>query len=112
MKRLLFVCSQNQLRSPTAEQIYASVPSLSVKSAGIDSGAETSLTEELIAWADLIFVMEEKHYRKLVTKFGAVVLPKTVICLGIPDHFDYVGPELIQLLHTKVDPYLGLSCGG
>lgn len=36
MKKFLFVCSQNKLRSPTAEQVFSNLPNIEVRSAGID----------------------------------------------------------------------------
>ena len=62
MKKVLFVCSQNKLRSPTAEQVFASRTDLEVDSAGTNQDAENPLTGELVSWADVIFVME-KTYR-------------------------------------------------
>ena len=61
MKRVLFICSQNRLRSPTAEQVFSSWPGLEVASAGLNTGAETPVSAELIDWADLVFVMEKSH---------------------------------------------------
>jgi predicted protein tyrosine phosphatase len=63
--RALFVCSQNRLRSPTAEQVFSSVPGLEVDSAGLNNDADTPLTPEQIMWADVIFVMEKTHRNKL-----------------------------------------------
>ena len=48
MKTVLFVCSQNRLRSPTAEQIFAERRDLEVASAGTNTGADTPLSGELV----------------------------------------------------------------
>ncbi|MEG3173674.1 hypothetical protein U1708_15800 [Sphingomonas sp. ZB1N12] len=61
MKKILFVCSQNRLRSPTAEQVFASRHDLEVDSAGTNNDAENPLTAELVRWADVIVVMEKIH---------------------------------------------------
>lgn len=69
MKRVLFVCSQNRLRSPAAEQVFSGRTDMEVASAGLKNDAEQPVTPELVAWADVIFVMEQTHLRKLRTAF-------------------------------------------
>lgn len=107
MKRLLFVCSRNRLRSPTAEAVFAEYEGLEVESAGIDRDAETPLSSEAIQWADTIFVMEKSHRSKLSQKFQPWLKGKRVICLDIPDRFEYMEPALVELLQKKVLPLLG-----
>jgi predicted protein tyrosine phosphatase len=106
MKRVLFICSQNRLRSPTAEKIFSSHPGIEVASAGINHDAEEPLTAELIEWADLIFVMERNHRTKLSKKFRTHLKNKQITCLDIPDKYDYMDPTLIQLLRSKITPFL------
>lgn len=106
MKRVLFVCSQNRLRSPTAEHIYAAHPDLEVLSAGTNRDAETVLTAELIAWADLIFVMERAHRNKIQAKFRRSLGRARVICLDIPDDYEFMDPALIRLLKARLARHL------
>ena len=106
MKNILFVCSQNRLRSPTAEQIYAQRPDLEVASAGTNNDAETPLTLELVKWADIIFVMEKAHRTKLQTRFRSVLKSKRVICLDIPDKYGFMEPALVSLLQSKLARFL------
>lgn len=61
MRNILFVCSQNKLRSPTAEQVFAAVRDIEVMSAGTNNDAENPLSTELVEWADIIFAMEKIH---------------------------------------------------
>jgi protein-tyrosine-phosphatase len=61
MKKLLFLCSQNRLRSPTAEAVFSEYEGLEVESAGLDRNAELTVSTEMIEWADIIFVMEKSH---------------------------------------------------
>ncbi|MBP0029978.1 MAG: low molecular weight protein tyrosine phosphatase family protein [Roseofilum sp. Guam] len=105
--KLLFVCSKNQLRSPTAEAIFAEYKGLEVDSAGIDRGAEIILGTEEIEWADMIFVMEQSHRRKLSKKFQPWLKNKRVVCLDIADEYEYMEPALVELLKRKVLPLLG-----
>jgi predicted protein tyrosine phosphatase len=106
LKNVLFVCSQNKLRSPTAEQLFSRRPDLEVASAGTNSDAETPLSAELVEWADVIFVMEKIHRAKLQQRFRASLKSKRVVCLDIPDKYRFMDPELVQLLEAKVGRHL------
>lgn len=106
MKRALFICTQNRLRSPTAEQIFADWPNVETDSAGLGNDATTPLSSEQIAWANIIFVMEKAHRSKLSTKFRAYLNGKRIICLDIPDEYEYMDPALIDLLKAKVARFL------
>lgn len=107
MKHVLFVCSQNKLRSPTAEQVFANFPGVSTDSAGTNHDAVNELTEEHILWADLIFVMEKTHREKVARKFGKLIRHQRVICLDIPDNYGFMEEALVALLKRKVTPLLG-----
>ena len=103
-RRFLFICSQNRLRSPTAEQIFAD--RVETQSAGLKNDAENPVTPELLEWAEVVFVMERAHRSKLSQKFKRHLAGKRVVCLEIPDDFDYMAPELIALLEAKLVRYL------
>lgn len=105
MKRVLFVCSQNRLRSPTAEQVFSGRPGFEVASAGLNPEAETPVSADLLAWADVIFVMERAHRNKLSKKFRAQLRSKRIICLDIPDEFEFMDPALVRLLEAKAGPF-------
>jgi predicted protein tyrosine phosphatase len=107
-KKLLFVCSQNQWRSPTAEKIFDGVSGYSAKSAGTEKGARIKVTEGLIGWADLIFVMERRHAERLRNNFGPSLAHKKIICLDIPDDLTYMHPELIELLKDRLSEHVEL----
>ena len=106
MKNILFVCSQNRLRSPTAEQVFATWPGVECSSAGTNHDAENPLSAELVEWADVIFVMEKAHRNKVNAKYRAQLRDKRVIVLGIPDDYDFMDPELVELLKNKVGRFL------
>ncbi|MDQ3040412.1 MAG: low molecular weight protein tyrosine phosphatase family protein [Pseudomonadota bacterium] len=105
-RNVLFICSQNRLRSPTAEQVFANWPGIESSSAGLNNDAENPVTPELLAWADLIFVMERTHRNKLSAKFKSSLASKRVICLDIPDDFEFMDPVLVGLLKVKVARHL------
>src|SRR3546814_12708032 len=75
-------------------------------SAGLSHDAANPVTPELLAWADIIFVMERVHRSKLSAKFKTHLGSRRVICLEIPDNFAFMQPELIALLQTKVQRHL------
>ena len=106
MKRVLFVCGRARLRSPTAEQIFATVPDIETASAGLNPDADTVLDTELVEWADIIFVMERSHHQKLTRRFARLLARKRVICLDIPDRYAFMAPELVRLLEAGVGPHL------
>jgi predicted protein tyrosine phosphatase len=103
---VLFICGKNKLRSPTAEQVFSTWPDVEVASAGLNRDADTPVSAELLEWAELIFVMERAHQAKLRKNFRRHLRKQRVICLGIPDEFDYMEPALVDLLVAKAGPFL------
>jgi predicted protein tyrosine phosphatase len=106
MNHVLFICSQNLLRSPTAEQVFDSWPGVETASAGLNNDAVNPVTPELLAWADTIFVMEQAHRVKLSTRFKAHIHKQRVICLDIPDEFGFMDPRLVEILNARVPRHL------
>ena len=106
VRNILFVCSQNRLRSPTAEQVFAHRADIEVDSAGTNHDADNPLTAELVAWADVIFVMEKTHRTKVQRRFRAALAGARIICLDIPDDYEFMQPELVELLEVKVGRHL------
>jgi predicted protein tyrosine phosphatase len=106
MKRVLFVCGRNRSRSPTAENVFGDYPDIEVASAGTSPDADTPLSTELVEWADIVLVMEPVHRRKLSTQFRTSLRTKRVVCLDIPDRYDFMDPELVQVLKAKATRFL------
>jgi len=106
LKRLLFICSQNKLRSPTAETLFAGHPGVEVDSAGLNNDAEIPLCEEQLEWADVILVMEKAHRNRLNRKFSRALAGKRISVLNIPDDYEYMQAELVELLKRKCAQYL------
>lgn len=104
--RFLFICSQNKLRSPTAEAIYTDHPHIEVDSAGLNHDAEVPLSPEQLRWADIIFVMEKSHRRRLSTRFRKHLSRKRIVVLNIPDRYAYMDPELVALIKQRCAPHL------
>ncbi len=104
---VLFICSQNRLRSPTAEQLYSCTPGLVVASAGLNNDATNRVSAELLEWSDRVFVMETNHRNRLSKRFSEHLGNTRVTCLDIPDDFDFMDPILLSILEQKLTPFLG-----
>ncbi|MCX6883724.1 MAG: protein tyrosine phosphatase [Verrucomicrobia bacterium] len=107
--KLLFICSQNKIRSLTAEHMLQGVPGYSVKSAGTEPRSRIRVNEGHIGWADIIFVMEKKHLRILEDNFQETLNGKRLICLNIPDEFIYMEPDLIDELKAGISQHIELA---
>ena len=107
-RNILFICSRNQWRSPTAEAIYSAHQHLHVRSAGTSSKARRRLSVKDIRWADLIIVMEEKHRQRIRAEFRDEVRYKAIEVLAIEDRYQFMDPELIDEIRAVVDSLLEL----
>ena len=106
MKRLLFVCSENRLRSPTAEAVFSGHERLEAIGAGTNSDAVTPVSGDLIEWADVILVMENSHKNKITKKFKNLLKGKRLVVLDIPDNYEYMDEELIRILKSRVPRFV------
>ena len=109
--KLLFVCSQNRIRSLTAEKVFAGLEGFKVRSAGTQPGARIVVTDGQIGWADIIFAMEKSHVNLLRRKFGTALDSKRVIALHIPDEYKFMQPELIDELKCQVGQHIEIDGG-
>ena len=105
---VLFICSRNQWRSPTAEQVFRRHPALAVRSAGTSASARRRVGAADLAWADVILVMEGKHKSRLLAEHPRALAAKPLHVLDIPDDYRFMDPELVDLLQTAVPPLLDL----
>ena len=106
MRRALFICSRNRLRSPTAETVFANWSEVETDSAGLAPDADVLLSAEQLEWADLVFVMERHQRQSLLRRFPQAMRGKRLVCLDIPDDYAYLQPELVLLLERKAGPFL------
>jgi len=97
--KILFVCSMNINRSRTAEDIFRE--RFETKSAGLYN--PFPVTKEEIWWADLVMVMEDVHKDEIAKRFPQLYSQKKVISLGIPDFYNYMQPELVNILEARVN---------
>ncbi len=109
MTNLLFICSRNQWRSPTGEQVWRNHPELSVRSAGTSPKAKRTVSTKDVQWADVIFVMEEKHKNRLKAQFTRLLTHKNIQVLDIPDEYQYMDNELVDIFKVTVGSYLEIT---
>ena len=111
VQKLLFVCSRNKIRSLTAEKMFAGSPLYQVRSAGTQPGARIVVTEGHLGWADLIFCLEKAHLSQLRRRFPDALQGKSVVCLHIPDEYDFMQPELLDELRAALAGHVTLPAG-
>jgi predicted protein tyrosine phosphatase len=102
-QRVLFVCTANQQRSPTAEAIYRDDPRFEVRSAGTHTLANRQVTQDQVRWADLIVVMEERHARAIESSFREELGETPVLVLGIPDVYGYMDRTLQREIRERFE---------
>ena len=106
---VLFVCSRNQWRSPTGEQVWRRHPRVNARSAGTSAGARRVVSAADLAWADVVLVMEDKHRSRLLAEYRQLLQHKPLHVLDIPDDYKYMDPELVELLGDPVADLLGMA---
>lgn len=104
MANLLFICSKNQWRSPTAELLFKNHPEHTAHSAGTSDKARIRVTQKMIDRANLIFVMERRHKQLLSQRLE--LSGKQIIVLDIEDNYQFNDPELIAILRNVLSEYL------
>ena len=95
-------CGKARKSSPTAADLTDKWDIASKDCAGVSQDADTIVSLNEIEWADKIIVMELKHKKKLNMQFGAALRDKPIKCLGIPDNYEYMQPELVDVLTSKL----------
>ncbi len=103
---ILFVCTMNKWRSPTAKKVYNSLNKIKTRSAGTSPKARRTISANDIRWADIICVMESKHRSRIKTTFPNALNNKQIHVLEIEDNYQFMDPELIELLIQTIDPIL------
>lgn len=103
---VLFVCSRNQWRSPTAQRHFSKGWGIHTRSAGTAKAARHRVSLADIEWADMILVMEAKHRTFLLKEFSGGLNSKDLLVLDIPDDYKYMDPELIEELEGLVPEIL------
>lgn len=103
---VLFVCSQNKWRSPTAESVYRDDQRISVRSRGTARTALRTIQAADLTWADLVVVMEHKHRQRLLADYPGETKHLPMHVLEIPDDYQFMDDELIELIKAGVEPLI------
>jgi predicted protein tyrosine phosphatase len=70
--------------------------------------ARVQVTEELLDWSDVVFVMERRLLSLLRQRFRGALEGKNLVCLDVPDDFQFQQSELVTILTERLEPYLGI----
>ena len=96
-KKVLCVCSAGLLRSPTAAVVLSQEPfNYNTRAAGLREYALVQVDEVLLHWADEIVCMEMWMVYEL-----AKMTDKVIVCLDIPDEFNYRDNKLVELVKSR-----------
>ncbi len=101
------MCSRNRWRSPTAEAVANRMDGCEARSAGTEPSARVRVTEKMIGWADWIFCLEKRHVARLRERFDPAIFDgKRLVCLDIPDNYEWMDPELVAMLEAALSDAL------
>ena len=100
--KVLFVCSRNRWRSPTAEKIFRESRIIEARSAGTSASAKRRLSIRDLEWADIVLVMETSHRERIRETFGHQARGVSIEVLGIPDEYVFMDPELVDEIRAQV----------
>lgn len=103
---ILFICSRNKWRSRTAETIFKKNGQHQIRSAGTENSARIRLNQKMLNWAEIVFVMEQKYERRIIENFNFNENETELIVLEIPDNYQYMDVELIEILEQDVNYHL------
>lgn len=104
---ILFLCTANVQRSKTAQELFQAIDTNNnYKSAGlsrkyVDKAGTTLCTEDLLDWADKIYIFEDFHLERIIHYTGKIHLHK-ITNLKIEDKYQYFQRELVLLLLQKL----------
>jgi predicted protein tyrosine phosphatase len=108
---ILFLCSRNRWRSPTAEKLFAGAEGLRVRSRGLARTARRRLSDSDLDWADLVLVMDDPLHARLLEHHRTALAATPVHVLDIPDDYRFMDPELVAILQTCVPPLIAAHRG-
>jgi predicted protein tyrosine phosphatase len=92
-------------RSKTAAELFQDqfiTSSAGFYASSIGGPTSIHLTQDMIYWADIVFVFEKDHLTWLQERFPTESANVRVINLDVPDEFRYFDPGLIKILKRKM----------
>ena len=104
-QHLLFVCTANRQRSPTAEDLFSGDERYEARSCGVQAHQETMCDESLVEWADVIFCMQRWHRDALMRNIPGATETRIEV-LDIPDMYRRGESRLVMLLRERLKDWL------
>jgi predicted protein tyrosine phosphatase len=92
-----------------AQHYFAGHSGVSAIAAGTNRDAATPISGDLVEWADIVFVMEKSHRNKVMARFREQLRDKRLVVLAVPDKYEFMDPQLVQLLRVRVARYIGAA---
>lgn len=102
---ILVVCGRNKKRSRTAEYLFKNDNRFSIRSVGLSPKSNRKISEKDLNWSELVLVMETEQRNKIKELYRYIELPKTEV-LHIPDDYEFLDDELVELLTFKINDIL------
>jgi len=98
---ILVICGKNKRRSRTAEHIFKNDERFNIRSAGLSPKSDRKLTAADLLWADAILVMETEHRSRIKDQYNEASSKKIEV-LNIPDEYEFMDEELVEILQIKI----------
>lgn len=76
-----------------------------IRSVGLSPKSERQIKEKDVLWADLIYVMEQGQRARIAGTYRHLLLPPLEV-LHIEDEYEYLAPELIEMLEDRINSSL------
>ena len=73
-----------------------------MRSAGLSDKSKRRLCAADVHWANIVFCMESKHQER-IRKISREI---NIVNLNIPDDYQFMDPELVEILESEVTPVL------
>lgn len=102
---ILVVCGRNKKRSRTAEAIFKNDQRFNIRSAGLSPKSDRKISEKDLNWADLVLVMETGYRARILGFYRHLELPPIEV-LDIPDDYEFMDDELLELLSERINGVL------
>src|SRR3954453_19764279 len=108
IRKILFVCRLNRVRSATAERLFCKRPDLDVRSAGTSRDAMVQVNARMLEWADMVITMDDSQRLALEQMFPQHAALARLGCLPLADDYPFLEAELVALLEARVAPLVPL----
>ncbi|HQV99872.1 MAG TPA: hypothetical protein PLZ91_06090, partial [Bacteroidia bacterium] len=104
---ILVVCGRNKKRSRTAEHIFKNDSRFKIRSVGLSPSSDRKISENDLRWANIVFVMEQDQREKIWDIYKNITLPNIEV-LNIEDDYEFMDPELIEMLTERINDTLSV----